>query len=197
MPALGLGVFQTPPDETRAAVEAALSDRLPAHRHRRGVRQRARGRRGHPQLRARPRRGLRRDQDLDQRLRLRRDAARLREERRQARRRPDRPADPAPGAALGLRQDPRGLPRARDAAGRRQGPRHRRQQLHGRPPHLAAGEGDRRAGGQPDRGPPLLPAARGPGVRCRARHPDPGVVADRRHHLLPRRQPRQHPARTR
>jgi diketogulonate reductase-like aldo/keto reductase len=25
MPALGLGVFQTPPDETRAAVEAALS----------------------------------------------------------------------------------------------------------------------------------------------------------------------------
>ena len=41
IPALGLGVFQTPPDETRAAVEAALDDRLPAHRHRRGVRQRA------------------------------------------------------------------------------------------------------------------------------------------------------------
>ena len=34
-----------------------------------------------------------------------------------------------------LRPDPRGLPRAGDAAGRRQGPRDRRQQLHGRPPH--------------------------------------------------------------
>ena len=52
---------------------------------------------------------------------------------------------------------------------------------------------DGRAGGQPDRGPPLLRAARGPGVRRRARHPDPGLVAHRRHHLLPRRRPRQHP----
>ena len=60
--------------------------RLPPHRHRRGVRQRARGRRGDPPLRPRPLRGLRRDEDLDQRLRLRRDAARLRQERGQARR---------------------------------------------------------------------------------------------------------------
>ena len=37
-----------------------------------------------------------------------------------------------------LRPDARGLPRAGDAAGRRQGPRDRRQQLHGRPPHRAA-----------------------------------------------------------
>ena len=78
--------------------------------------------------------GLHRDQDLDQRLRLRRDAARLRQERRQARRRPDRPADPAPGAAVRLRQDARGLPGAGEAARGRQGPRHRRQQLHGRAP---------------------------------------------------------------
>ena len=42
MPALGLGVFQTPPDETRAAVERGAGRRLPAHRHRGGVRQRAR-----------------------------------------------------------------------------------------------------------------------------------------------------------
>ena len=49
-------------------------------------------------------------------------------------------------------------------------------------------DGHGRPGGQPDRGAPLLPAARGPGVRRRARHPDPGLVAHRRHHLLPRRQ---------
>ena len=61
--------------------------------------------------------------------------------------------------------------------------------------HLTAllDRADGRAGGQPDRGAPLLPAARGAGLRRRARHPHPGVVADRRHHLLPRRQPRQHP----
>src|ERR1051325_6617286 len=43
MPALGLGVFQTPPEETRAAVEAALAtgyrhaDTAPAHGHEREV----------------------------------------------------------------------------------------------------------------------------------------------------------------
>ena len=46
MPALGLGVFQTPPDETRDAVAAALGCRIPPHRHRRRLRQRAPGRRG-------------------------------------------------------------------------------------------------------------------------------------------------------
>jgi diketogulonate reductase-like aldo/keto reductase len=40
--------------------------------------------------------------------------------------------------------------------------------------------------------PYVRPAARS-GPRCRARHPHPGVVSDRRDHLLPRRQPRQHP----
>ena len=113
--------------------------RLPPHRHRRRLRERARGRRRGPRVRPRPRRRLPRDQDLDLRLRLRRDAARLREERRQARRRADRPADPASGPARRLRPDPRGLPGARDAARRRQGPRDRRQQLHGRPPHRPPG----------------------------------------------------------
>ena len=56
---------------------------------------------------------------------------------------------------------------------------------------LDAGRG--RARGQPDRGAPLLPAARGPGLRRRARHPHAGLVADRRHHLLPRRRAHQHP----
>ena len=52
----------------------------------------------------------------------------------------------------------------------------------------------RGAGGEPDRGPPVLPAARGAGPGRRARHPHPGLVADRRHHLLPRRPAHQHPA---
>ena len=195
MPALGLGVFQTPPDETRDAVARRARLRLPPHRHRRRLRQRAPGRRGGAQLRPGPVGGLPGDQDLDQRLRIRRDAARLREERPQARRRPDRPADPAPGAAVGVRPDPGGLPRPGDAARRRQGPRHRGQQLHGRAPHDAARPRHGGAGGQPDRGPPVLRAAGGPGVRRRARHPHAGVVTDRRHHLLPRRRPRQHPRR--
>ena len=116
MPAIGLGVFQTPPDETRSAVAAALDagyrhiDTAAAYGNEREVGEAI------ARVRHRPRRGLPRDQDLDQRLRLRRDAARLRQERRQARRRPDRPADPAPGAAVRLRQDARGLPGAGDAA---------------------------------------------------------------------------------
>jgi len=58
IPALGLGVSQTPPDETRAAVEAALSsgyrhiDTAAACGNEREVG------RSHTQLRARPRRGL-------------------------------------------------------------------------------------------------------------------------------------------
>ena len=34
---------------------------------------------------------------------------------------------------------------------------------------------------------PYFRAARGAGLRCRARHPHAGLVTDRRHHLLPRR----------
>ena len=193
MPALGLGVFQTPPEETRDAVRAALDagyrhiDTAAAYGNERQVGEAV------AQLGPGPVGGLPGDQDLDQRLRLRRDAARLREERPQARRRADRPADPAPGAAVGVRPDPGGLPRPGDAARRRQGPRDRRQQLHGRAPHDASRPRHGGAGGQPDRGPPLLPAARRAGLRRRARHPHAGVVTDRRHHLLPRRQPRQHP----
>ena len=107
MPALGLGVFQTPPDETTAAVDAALAagyrhiDTAAAYGNEREVGEAIR------RVRPGPRRRLHRDQDLDQRLRLRRDAARLRQERGQARRRAARPADPAPGAARGVRADAR------------------------------------------------------------------------------------------
>lgn len=57
---------------------------------------------------------------------------------------------PPPGAALGLRRDPRGLPRVGDPARRRQGPRDRRQQLHGRAPHLPDRRRAGRAGGEPE-----------------------------------------------
>ena len=97
IPALGLGVFQTPPDETRDAVRSALDvgyrhiDTAAAYGNERQV-----GEAVHSSDLDRSER-VPGDQDLDQRLRLRRDAARVREERGQARRRADRSADPAPG----------------------------------------------------------------------------------------------------
>ena len=83
MPALGLGVFQTPPDETRAAVKAALGagyhhvDTAAAYGNERQV-----GEAVHNSDLDRSEVFL--DQDLDQRLWVRRDAARLREERGQS-----------------------------------------------------------------------------------------------------------------
>ena len=139
MPALGLGVFQTPPEETRAAVTAALEagyrhiDTAAAYGNERQVGE------------AIAASGLDRDEvfvetkiwisdyGYDQTLHG------VREERPQARRRPDRPADPAPGAAVAVRVDAGGLPGAGNAARRRQGPRDRSQQLHGRAPDHTAG----------------------------------------------------------
>ena len=159
LPALGLGVFQTPPDETRDAVTAALEagyrhiDTAAAYGNERQVGE------------AIAASGVERsevfvetkiwisDYGYEQTLHG------FEKSRPQARRRPDRPADPAPGAAVGVRQDPGGLPGVGDAAGRREGPRDRGQQLHGRPPHHPAGGGFGGAGGEPDRGASLLPAA--------------------------------------
>ena len=62
---------------------------------------------------------------------------------------------------------------------------HRCQQLHGRALDNGLGGSRRGTGGEPDRGPPLLPARRA-GAERRARNRHPGVVADRWHHVLPR-----------
>src|SRR5437763_498520 len=127
MPVLGLGVFQTPPDETGDAVRAALGagyrhiDTAAAYGNERQV-----GDAVHRSELDRSEVFLE-TKFLDQRLRIRRDPARVREERREARSRPDRPADPAPAAAVGVRPDLGGLPCPGDAARRRQGPRHRGQ----------------------------------------------------------------------
>jgi hypothetical protein len=86
MPALGLGVFQTPPEATHEAVRAALAsgyrliDTAAAYGNERQAGA-VGSRRGGSQLRPGAVGSLHRDQDLDQRLRIRRDAARLREGR--------------------------------------------------------------------------------------------------------------------
>ena len=139
MPALGFGVFQTPPDETVAAVE-------------RGAARPATGTSTPPpptstsarSAKAIRRSGLARDEvfietkvwisdyGYDATLHAFDKSA------RQARRRPDRPADPAPAAAGGVRPHARRLPGAREAARRRQGARDRREQLHARAPRPPA-----------------------------------------------------------
>ena len=152
LPALGLGVFQTPPDETRDAVTAALEagyrhiDTAAAYGNERQVGE------------AIAASGVDRSEvfvetkiwisDYGYEATLHG----FEKIRPQARRRPDRPADPASGAAVGVRVDTGGVPGVGDTARRREGPGDRGQQLHGRPPHHPAGEGIGGAGGEPDRG---------------------------------------------
>jgi hypothetical protein len=77
MPALGLGVFQSPPAETAGAVEAAIEVGLPADRQRGRIHERARSRRGDSPFGNRAQRDLRGDEGVDHRLRLGRGAARI------------------------------------------------------------------------------------------------------------------------
>ena len=195
LPAIGFGVFQTPPDETRSAVAAALSegyrhiDTAAAYGNERQVGDAVHGS------------GLDRsdvfletkiwisDYGYEQTLHgFEKSARKLGVDQidllilHQA-----LPSDFE--ATLG------GVPSTGDAPGRRQGPGHRCQQLHGRAPHAAARPVHRGPGRQPDRGPPLLQPARRPGRRGCARHPHPGLVPHRRHHVLPRRPARKHPSR--
>ena len=195
MPVLGFGVFQTPPEETLEAMAAALPSATGTSTPPPPTATSARSAKASAAPASIGRR-LRRDQGLDQRLRLRRDPARIRQERGQARGRADRPADPPPAAAERVRANHRGLQGARDAARRRQGARDRRQQLPARVPRVAPGAGGCRSRREPDRGPPVLPQARAASERP-PRNPDPGMVADRRHHLLPRRHARSARSRTR
>ena len=160
IPVLGFGVFQTPPERDDRAVRVALEtgyrhiDTAAAYGNEREVGEAIR------------RSGLARDQifvetkvwitdyGYDATLhafekatgKLGVDAARS--------------ADPAPGAARRVRADHRRLQGAGEAVRRRQGPRDRRLQLHAAAPRPAVGRDRCGAGGQPDRGAPLLPAVR-------------------------------------
>ena len=193
LPAIGLGVFQTPPDETRDAVAAALEtgyrhiDTAAAYGNEREV-----GEAVHASEVGRAGVFLETkvwisDYGYEQTLHaFNKSAGKLGVDRidllilHQA-------------LPSNFEKTLDGLPSAGDAAQRRQSPRHRRQQLHGRAPHQAAGQGPGRPEREPDRASPLLPAARGASVRRRARHRDTGLVTDRRHHLLPRGREQQHP----
>lgn len=77
---------------------------------------------------------------------------------------------------------------AREAARGQQGARHWREQLHAQPPRTAVERDFRGAGREPDRVPPIFPADCAAVSACRAWHPDPGMVAHRRHHVLQGRQ---------
>ena len=106
IPALGLGVFQTPPDETRAAVGAALAagcrhiDTAAAYGNERQV-----GEAVHSSDLDRSDVFLETkiwisDYGYDETLHG------FEKERAKARRQPDRPADPAPSPAVRVRPDP-------------------------------------------------------------------------------------------
>ena len=64
IPLLGLGTWELRGRVCARVVEQALAARLPAHRHRGNVRQRARGRRGLAQLRRQAQRRFRDDENL-------------------------------------------------------------------------------------------------------------------------------------
>ncbi len=111
MPALGLGVFQTPPDETRDAVRSALDlgyrhiDTAAAYGNERQVGDAVRGSDlDRSELFLETKVWIS-DYGYDETLHAFEKSA------RKLGRRADRPADPAPGAAVGVRPDARGLPR--------------------------------------------------------------------------------------
>src|SRR5690606_33556604 len=146
--------------------------RLPARRHRGRLRQRVRRRGGSACVGPAARAGLRHQQAAQRRPGVRRGAARLRRHPRADGARRPRPL-PHPLAEPGRRAVAGQLACARAAARRRAGPRDRRLELPRRAPAGADVVRHARAGGQPDRGAPGVPAARRRGgvrtARCRRR----------------------------
>ena len=183
--------------DRRSAVAAALRDRLPPHRHRRRVRQRARGRRGDPRAPAStaPRSSSRPRSGSATTATTRRCTRSTRAPRKLG-------VDQIDLLILHQALPPRLRPDHRAPTGR-----WRRCSPTARSARSAS------ATSCPTTSTTLLAATevvpavnqievhpyfqqpRGAGRRRRARHPDPGLVADRRHHVLPRR--RAHAARSR
>ncbi len=181
IPQLGFGVFQIPPAETARAVQRRARGRLPAHRHRRDVRQRARRRRGAARVGPRPGRRLHHEQ-AQQRL--------PRARRRAHARSPGRSRSSAPTTSTCSSSTGR-CRRSTTATSSRRGRRSRSSSADGRArsigvsnfqvAHLErlADDVRRRAGREPGRAAPVLPEPRRRCVRPRARDRDRGVGADR------------------
>jgi diketogulonate reductase-like aldo/keto reductase len=138
MPSIGLGVFQTPPDETRSAVAAALGtgyrhiDTAAAYGNEREVGEAVHASKGGRTAAFLETKVWISDYGYDETLHaFDKSAGKLGVNQIDL-------LNLAPGAAVRLRQDARGLPGAGDATEGRQGTRHRRQQLHGRAPHESA-----------------------------------------------------------
>ena len=181
LPALGFGVFQTPPDVTQAAVEEALRvgyrmiDTAASYLNEPEVGA-AIAASGYPPLRA-----VRPDQGLGEQLQLRRGAPRLRRQHPQARRRLRRPV-PAPPAPCPRTSTPPWPPTEGSSGCSKKGSARAIGVSNFSPAHLETflPRVHHRARRQPGRGAPLLrPAAIARGA-CPARHRDAGLVAARR-----------------
>ena len=192
MPVLGFGVFQTPPEETIGAVEAALAvgyrhiDTAAAYGNEREVGEGIR------------RSGLDRsdvfietkvwisDYGYDETLHaFEKSAAKLGVEQIDLL----IPHQPLPSEFARTIAAYKAL---ETLLSRGQGAGDRRQQLPPRVPRVAACAGGGRSCRQPDRAAPVLHAGRDSRTERPTRDPDSGMVADRRHHVLPRRHAEAH-----
>ena len=172
IPQFGFGVFQITRRARPSRPCAPRSTRATGTSTPRRCTATSRGGRGHRRVRRGARGDLRDDEAGQRRPRLRRRPRRSRREPAQARLRPRRPLPHPLAAAAGgpLRRDVDG---AGEAQGGRQGPVHRRLQLHGRAPGAARRADGHRARGEPDRAAPVLPQA-----ALRAYHAEHGIATE-------------------
>ena len=167
IPQLGLRRLPDPARRDRRGHHPRLRDRLPPHRHRRGLPQRGRGRPGVPGLGPGSRRRVHHHQVLQRLARLRAGQAGVPGKPRPAGAGVRGPVpDPLAGALAGqVRRDLEGVHRAPGAG---PDPLHRGVQLPARPPAPDRGRDGRDAVGEPGGTAPALPAG---GSEARARGP--------------------------
>ena len=189
MPALGLGVFQIPPEETTSAVESALAagyrliDTAAAYGNEREVGERSASRGSTAPRCSSTTKLWISDYGYDEAL------VGVRGLPEPARARPRRPVASAPTGPDRVREHDRRLQGARDHARRRSRPRDRRLQLQRTAPREPHARDERRAGGEPGRGASVLHAEGAAGAARPPRHRHGGVVASRRCQRLPARRP--------
>ncbi len=170
LPAIGFGTYPLTRRRRRGRDPQRDRERLPAARHGGELRERARGRRGDPAVRRRPRGAPGREQDPRPPPRVRRRGRQRARLAGAARPRVPRPA-PHPLAQPERRQVRRGVAGAGRPARAGAGALDRRLELHRRAPRPDHRRDRRDAGGQPDRAAPVLPAAADARGQRGARHP--------------------------